>query len=72
MNPLTKGCYSKCGAAKGMNSRAGWKFKYGQNAWVTMCAHPSCIVSYSVMFYVYITETNFTSLDKQSSFDDTL
>jgi len=37
MSLLTKGCYSQCGAAKGMNIRVGGgeENKYGQNAWVT-------------------------------------
>ena len=37
MNPLTKGCYSYCGATKGMNLRAdgGGEINYSQNAWVT-------------------------------------
>ena len=56
-----------------MNLRGAKRIKYGQSAWVTgvptfLYSTPFC----SVLFYVYITDTNFTSLDKQSSFADTL
>jgi hypothetical protein len=69
------GFYSKCGAVNCMNLRAAKKIKYGQRAWVTSV--PTLLVFYSilfcaVLFYVYITDTNVTSLDKQSSLADTL
>jgi len=54
-----------------MNLRGAKRIKYGQSAWVT--GVPT--FWYSILFcsfYVYITDTNFTSLDKQSSFADTL
>jgi len=74
-HPSTNGFCSKCGAANCMNLRGAKRIKYGQSAWVT--GVPTFLVFYSilfcsVLFYVYITENNFTSLDKQSSFANTL
>jgi hypothetical protein len=60
----------KCGAANCMNLRAAKKIMYGQSAWVT--GVPTLPVFYSIPFYVYITDTNITSLDKQSSLADSL
>jgi hypothetical protein len=61
---------SKCGAANCMNLRAAKKIRYGQSAWVT--GVPTLLVFYTVLFYVYITDTDVTSLDKQSSLADSL
>jgi len=58
-----------------MNLRAAKKIRYGQSAWVTSV--PTLLVLYSLLFYsvllyVYITDTNVTSLDKTSSLADSL
>ena len=59
-----------------MNLRGAKRIKYGQSAWVTgVPTFWYSILFCSVLFcsfYVYITDTNFTSPDKQSSFADTL
>jgi len=49
MNPLTKGCYPQCGAAKGMNLRAGGGIKYDQNAWVTSVLTSPALISKTVL-----------------------
>ena len=58
---------SKCGAAKCMNIRAANKDLVWSKCRGYCCTDPSCILFYSVLFYVYNTDTNITSLDKQSS-----